>query len=101
MRASIPFSERFLRYTSADARPRARAGARLRVLSYNVGMLPPRPGRTKAELRRAAEICNRILDADPGYDIVCLQEVNDGWRKVLAGVTTLEEVLRVTSEDEA
>ena len=25
----------------------------------------------------------------------------DGWRKVLAGVTTLEEVLRVTSEDEA
>ncbi|MCA9666404.1 MAG: sphingomyelin phosphodiesterase [Myxococcales bacterium] len=78
MRASIPFSERFLRYTSADARPRARAGARLRVLSYNVGMLPPRPGRTKAELRRAAEICNRILDADPGYDIVCLQELFSG-----------------------
>ena len=25
----------------------------------------------------------------------------DGWRKVLAGVTTLEEVIRVTSEDEA
>ncbi|MDD2240864.1 MAG: GspE/PulE family protein [Kiritimatiellae bacterium] len=25
----------------------------------------------------------------------------DGWRKVLAGITTLEEVLRVTSEDEA
>ena len=25
----------------------------------------------------------------------------DGWRKVLGGVTTLEEVLRVTSEDEA
>ncbi|HAL92325.1 MAG TPA: secretion system protein E, partial [Verrucomicrobia bacterium] len=25
----------------------------------------------------------------------------DGWRKVLAGTTTLEEVLRVTSEDEA
>ena len=25
----------------------------------------------------------------------------DGWRKVLAGVTTLEEVIRVTSENEA
>ena len=25
----------------------------------------------------------------------------DGWRKVLAGITTLEEVIRVTSEDEA
>jgi len=25
----------------------------------------------------------------------------DGWRKVLAGVTTLEEIIRVTSEDEA
>ena len=25
----------------------------------------------------------------------------DGWRKVLGGVTTLEEVIRVTSEDEA
>ena len=26
---------------------------------------------------------------------------NDGWNKVLEGVTTLEEVLRVTEEDEA
>ena len=25
----------------------------------------------------------------------------DGWRKVLAGITTLEEVLRVTSENES
>ena len=25
----------------------------------------------------------------------------DGWRKALAGVTTLEEVIRVTSEDES
>jgi len=47
------------------------------------------------ERRSAADVKMHALEHG-----MCTLRV-DGWRKVLGGVTTLEEVLRVTSEDEA
>ena len=47
------------------------------------------------ERRAASEIKQYALE----HDMHTLRM--DGWRKVLAGITTLEEVIRVTSEDEA
>ncbi|HOD99632.1 MAG TPA: ATPase, T2SS/T4P/T4SS family [Kiritimatiellia bacterium] len=47
------------------------------------------------ERRAASEIKQHALE----HDMHTLRM--DGWRKVLAGITTLEEVIRVTSEDEA
>ena len=47
------------------------------------------------ERRASSEIKQHALE----HDMHTLRM--DGWRKVLAGITTLEEVIRVTSEDEA
>lgn len=49
----------------------------LRLLTYNVKMLPGAAGKGKQDLDRAREICRAILAAEPPFDILCLQEVFD------------------------
>jgi endonuclease/exonuclease/phosphatase family metal-dependent hydrolase len=49
----------------------------LRVLTYNVKMLPGLTGGGDTDLQRATRIVEAILSVQPAYDVVCLQEVFD------------------------
>ncbi|MFO0659468.1 MAG: sphingomyelin phosphodiesterase [Polyangiaceae bacterium] len=69
----------------------ARFSQSLRVLSFNVNMLPHVAGRGRVDLRRAEKIVEALADEAHHFDLICLQEVftdasRDIFSRELAGV---------------